>query len=38
VNGALPLDFFRVQVPQGFVTATPESFDTRSLEGFKLYI
>ena len=36
-SGALPTDFFRVQIPQGFATATPESFDIRTLEGFKLY-
>ena len=37
VSGALPLDFFHVRLPEGFATATPESFDIRSLEGFKLY-
>ncbi|HWS88314.1 MAG TPA: hypothetical protein VN282_15190 [Pyrinomonadaceae bacterium] len=36
-SGALPLDFFSVRIPQGFATATPESFDITTLEGFKLY-
>jgi outer membrane receptor protein involved in Fe transport len=36
-TGPLPLDFFHIQLPQGFATRDPLSFDIRSLEGFKLY-
>jgi hypothetical protein len=36
-TGGLPLDFFHVQLPQGFATRDPLTFDIRSLEGFKLY-
>jgi hypothetical protein len=36
-NGALPLDFFHVPVPQGFATRTANSFDITTLEGYKLY-
>lgn len=36
-SGGLPLDFFHVQLPQGFATRDPLSFDIRNLEGFKLY-
>jgi hypothetical protein len=36
-NGPLPLDFFRLPVPQGFATTTANSFDLTTLEGFKLY-
>jgi len=36
-SGALPLDFFHVPLPQGFATRDPNSFDIRTLDGFKLY-
>ena len=36
-SGALPLDFFSIQVPQGFATRNANSFDISTLEGFKLY-
>ncbi len=36
-SGALPLDFFSIQVPQGFATRTPQSFDISTLEGLKLF-
>jgi hypothetical protein len=36
-GGALPNDFFHVQLPQGFATTNPLSFDIRTLSGFKLY-
>jgi hypothetical protein len=36
-SGALPLDFFHVQLPQGFATKDFRSFDIRSLDQFKLY-
>jgi hypothetical protein len=36
-TGALPLDFFRVPVPQGFATANANAFDITTLEGLKLY-
>ncbi|HKR23534.1 MAG TPA: hypothetical protein VJS17_13115, partial [Pyrinomonadaceae bacterium] len=36
-SGALPLDFFRVPVPEGFATANPNSFNITTLEGLKLY-
>ncbi len=35
--GALPLDFYHVQLPQGFATRDPLSFDITTLEGYKLY-
>jgi hypothetical protein len=37
VNGALPLDFFSVRVPEGFATTNPNAFDIRTAEGLKLY-
>jgi hypothetical protein len=37
VNGALPLNFFSVRVPEGFATTNPNAFDIRTLEGLKLY-
>lgn len=37
VNGALPLNFFSVNLPQGFGTRTANSFDITTLEGLKLY-
>ncbi|MBS1792767.1 MAG: carboxypeptidase regulatory-like domain-containing protein [Acidobacteria bacterium] len=36
-GGALPNDFFHVQLPQGFATTNPLAFDIRTLNGFKLY-
>ena len=36
-TGPLPLDFFHIQLPQGFATRDPLSFDIKTLEGFKLY-
>jgi Carboxypeptidase regulatory-like domain len=36
-SGALPLNFFHVQLPQGFATTNPLAFDLRSLDQFKLY-
>lgn len=37
VNGALPLDFFRVRIPEGFATTNPNAFDITNLEGLKLF-
>ncbi len=36
-TGGLPVDFFHVQLPQGFATRDPLSFDIRNLNDFKLY-
>ena len=36
-NGALPLNFFSVPVPEGFATRTANSFNITTLEGLKLY-
>jgi outer membrane receptor protein involved in Fe transport len=36
-SGAIPLDFFHVQVPQGFATRTANSFDITTLAGLKHY-
>ena len=36
-TGALPLNFFSVQVPQGFASRNANSFDIRTLSGLKLY-
>ena len=36
-GGALPNDFFHIQLPQGFATTNPLAFDIRTLTGFKLY-
>jgi hypothetical protein len=36
-SNALPLDFFHIQLPQGFATRLPNSFDITTLQGFKLY-
>lgn len=36
-SGALPLDFFRVRISEGFATANANSFDITTLEGLKLY-
>ena len=36
-SGALPDNFFHVQLPQGFATANANSYDIRTLDGFKLY-
>ena len=37
VNGALPLSFFHVPIPQGFATRNANSFDIRTVDGLKLY-
>jgi hypothetical protein len=37
VNGALPLNFFHVPIPQGFATRNPNAFDITTLEGLRLY-
>ena len=36
-KGALPADFWTIPVPQGFATKNPNSYDIRTLSGFKLY-
>jgi hypothetical protein len=36
-TGPLPLDFFHVQLPEGFATRDRLTYDIRTLEGFKLY-
>jgi hypothetical protein len=36
-SGAIPLNFYSIQVPEGFATRVPNSFDIRTLEGMKLY-
>ncbi len=36
-TGALPLDFFHVPLPEGFASRDANSFDIKTLEGFKLY-
>jgi hypothetical protein len=36
-TGPLPNDFFHVALPQGFASRLADSFDIRTLEGFKLY-
>ncbi len=36
-SGALPLDFFRLPVPQGFATTNPNAFNITTLEGLKLF-
>jgi hypothetical protein len=36
-SGALPTDFFHISVPQGFATKSANSFDIRTLDGFKLF-
>jgi len=36
-TGGLPLDFYHVQLPQGFATRDPLSFDITTLQGYKLY-
>jgi len=35
--GALPADFFTVPVPQGFSFMNVNSFDIRTLDGYKLF-
>ncbi len=35
--GGLPLDFFHTQLPQGFATRDPLTFDIRTLQEYKLY-
>lgn len=36
-TGGLPLNFFHVQLPQGFATRDPLSFNIQNLNDFKLY-
>ncbi len=36
-SGGLPLDFFRVSIPEGFATTNPNAFDITTLQGLKLY-
>ena len=36
-SGAIPLDFFRVPIPQGFATSNANAFDITTLNGIKLY-
>lgn len=36
-TGPLPNDFFHVRLPEGFATKLADTFDIRTLEGFKLY-
>jgi hypothetical protein len=36
-TGGLPLDFYHIQLPQGFATTNALSFDLRNLQGYKLY-
>jgi len=36
-SGALPLDFFHIQLPEGFATTNANAFDITTLQGLKLY-
>jgi len=36
-SGALPVDFFHVQLPQGFATSEVNAYDVTTLDGYKLY-
>jgi hypothetical protein len=36
-NKSLPLDFFHIQLPQGFATTNANAFDITTLTGFKEY-
>ncbi|HEX6731421.1 MAG TPA: hypothetical protein VF074_15460, partial [Pyrinomonadaceae bacterium] len=36
-SGALPLDYFRIPIPEGFATTNPNAFDITTLQGLKLY-
>lgn len=36
-SGALPNNFYSIQLPQGFATRNSLSYDIRTLEGFKLW-
>jgi hypothetical protein len=36
-TGALPVDFFRVPLPQDFFSKQPNNFDITTIEGYKLY-
>lgn len=36
-GGALPNNFFSVQVPEGFATRNPLTYDIRTLQGFQLW-
>lgn len=35
--GSLPIDFYSVRVPQGFISKDANSFDVRQLDQYKLY-
>ncbi len=37
ISGALPDNFFHIQLPQGFATSNALSYDITSLNGYKLY-
>jgi outer membrane receptor protein involved in Fe transport len=36
-SNALPLNFFNIQLPEGFATTNANTFDIRTIEGFKHY-
>jgi hypothetical protein len=36
-TGGLPLDFFRVSIPEGFASTNPNAFNITTVEGIKLY-
>ncbi|HEX7317337.1 MAG TPA: carboxypeptidase regulatory-like domain-containing protein [Pyrinomonadaceae bacterium] len=36
-NGSLPLNFFSVNLPEGFNTLVPNNFDLRTVDGIKLF-
>jgi hypothetical protein len=36
-TGGLPLDFFRLPIPEGFATTNPNAFDITTLDGLKRY-
>jgi len=36
-SGALPDNFYSIQVPQGFATANSLTYDIRTLDGFRLW-
>ena len=36
-SGGLPLDFFHIQLPEGFATTNANAFDITTLQGLKLY-
>jgi len=37
-KGAPPNDFLTIPLPKGFATKTANSFDIRTLTGYKLYV